>query len=98
MQLKWTEAADNDLLIIETYISSDNSQDVALDVVLSIIDTTFLVLSDYPRAGRQGRVKHTRELIIDGLPFVVVYRERFAENCVEILRILHTSQQWPSLQ
>lgn len=98
MQLKWTEAADNDLLSIESYISTDNNSDVAIDVVMNIIDTTFMVLSEYPRAGRQGRVKQTRELIIDGLPFVVVYREKFAERCLEILRVLHTSQQWPSLQ
>jgi plasmid stabilization system protein ParE len=36
---------------------------------------------------------NTREMIISGLPFVIIYR--VGQEAVEVARILHTSQQWP---
>ncbi len=47
------------------------------------------------RASRQGRLRNTRELVIDGIPFIIVYREHASTNCIEILRVLHDAQQWP---
>ncbi|UTF58926.1 type II toxin-antitoxin system RelE/ParE family toxin [Gilvimarinus sp. DA14] len=93
MPLKWTDLAAQDLEIIEQYIAEDSDPSIAIDVVLSIINTAELILSQHPRAGRQGRVRNTRELVIDGLPFVVIYRE--GGSGVEVLRTLHCSQQWP---
>ena len=96
MRLKWTDLAEADLENIEGYIVKENSLSVALDIVLRIIDDVHLILSEYPRAGRRGRVKNTRELVVDGVPFVVIYRENSNTNCIEILRVLHESQQWPT--
>lgn len=96
MQLKWTDLAAADLEQIEAYIAQHNSPAVALDMVMQIIDRVHLVLPDHPGAGRQGRVKNTRELVIDAVPFIAIYRENLGSNCLEILRILHDSQQWPS--
>jgi plasmid stabilization system protein ParE len=33
-------------------------------------------LMEYPNIGRPGRVSGTRELVVSGTPFVVVYRDR----------------------
>ena len=96
MQLKWTDLADADLEKIEAHISKENSPAVAIDVVMRIIDSVYLVLPEYPRAGRQGRVRNTRELVVDGIPFIVIYRESVSANCIEILRVLHDAQQWPT--
>lgn len=95
MQLKWTELADADLESIEAHISEANSPAIAIDVVLNIIDSVQLILPEHPRAGRQGRVKNTRELVVDGLPFIVIYREQLSAGRIEILRVLHGAQQWP---
>ena len=95
MQLKWTDLADTDLETIEAYITKENSSLVAIDVVMTIIDRVHLILAGHPRAGRQGRLKNTRELDIDGVPFIVIYREQMSTNCIEILRVLHDAQQWP---
>ncbi len=93
MQLKWTDPAVNDLDQVEAYITEENSPAVAIDVVLNILDSTEMVLGGHPHAGRLGRVKDTRELVIDGIPFIVIYR--FQEpTTVQILRVLHDSQQW----
>jgi toxin ParE1/3/4 len=94
--LKWTDLADIDLDKIEAYISKENSPLVAIDVVMGIVDSVYLILPDHPRAGRQGRLKNTRELVIDGDPFIVIYRESISTNTVEVLRVLHDAQQWPT--
>ncbi|PCJ35699.1 MAG: type II toxin-antitoxin system mRNA interferase toxin, RelE/StbE family [Cellvibrionales bacterium] len=95
MQLRWAELADADLESIEAHISEVNSPTTAIDVVLNIIDSVQLILPEHPGAGRQGRVKNTRELVVDGLQFIVIYREQLSEGRIEILRVLHGAQQWP---
>lgn len=95
MHLKWTELASADLDDIEAYIAEDNSPLVAVDVVLKILDVVELVLPSHPEGGRQGRKKGTRELVIDGIPYTVVYRIMKAYQEVQILRVLHDAQQWP---
>lgn len=93
MQIKWTDLAVKDLDSIEAYITKESSPIVAIDLVLKIINVTELVLINHPKAGRIGRVKNTRELVIDGIPFLVVYRQL---NEIQVLRVLHEAQQWPS--
>ncbi len=96
MQLKWTDLADIDLKNIEAHITQKNSPLVAIDLIINVIDRVNLILPDHPRAGRQGRLKNTRELVIDDVPFVVIYREHMNANTIEILRVLHETQQWPT--
>ena len=50
-------------------------------------------LVDQPNIGRLGRIQGTRELVIAGLPYIAPYR--INEDVIEILRIYHTSRQWP---
>ena len=94
MRLKWTRPATNDLDDIEAYIAKDNSLVVAVDVVLRVIDQVEVLLPAHPGAGRIGRVQGTRELVIEGLPYIAIYRDISDE--IQILRVLHDAQQWPS--
>lgn len=43
--------------------------------------------------GRVGRVFDTRELVIRDTPFIVPYRVK--EDTIVILRVFHSSRQWP---
>ncbi|MEN8170706.1 MAG: type II toxin-antitoxin system RelE/ParE family toxin [Pseudomonadota bacterium] len=95
MQLKWTELAAADLDHIEEYIARNNSPVVAIEVVLRVINSTETILSNHPTAGRLGRVKGTRELVINDIPFIVIYRQRVAQSQIQIIRVLHDAQQWP---
>ena len=96
MQLKWTDLANNDLDKIEAHIAQENSPASAIDVVLNIIDSSYLILPEHPNAGRLGRLKGTRELVIAGIPFIVIYRLLERQNQLQILRVLHDAQQWPA--
>jgi addiction module RelE/StbE family toxin len=50
-------------------------------------------LSRFPNLGRPGRVRGTRELVVSGTPFPVIYRVRFDE--IQVLRLLHHARRWP---
>ncbi len=50
-------------------------------------------LTRNPAMGKHGRQQGTRELVISGTRFIVVYRVRGER--IEVLRLLHSSQQWP---
>ena len=58
------------------------------------IDDQVKQLSAHPEMGRGGRKQGTRELVISRTSFVVIYRVKPKAKRVEILRVLHSSQQW----
>jgi len=55
--------------------------------------TLSVLLAKFPMQGRAGRIANTRELVLAGLPYLVVYR--VSEDEVQILRLLHGAQEWP---
>jgi addiction module RelE/StbE family toxin len=50
-------------------------------------------LLDFPASGRVGRIAGTRELVINGTPYVAAYA--ITGTTVRILRVLHGAQEWP---
>jgi len=91
MRVIWFQRAIWDLESAKDYIIQDNPQ-VAQQIVQRIKDKVSL-LSEQPGMGRPGRVPNTKELVVDRTPFILPYRIR--DNRIEILRVLHTSRQWP---
>jgi len=91
VRIKWTKGAQNNLNQIEDYIAQDNPK-AAVDIVIKIIKTVGM-LSENPAMGRAGRIFDTRELIVNGNPFIVPYRIKSEQ--IEILRVLHGSMKWP---
>jgi toxin ParE1/3/4 len=75
------------------YISRDSPQAALgqLDEIERQTDKLF----DFPEIGRPGRKRGTRELVITGTPFLVVYRIHVKAAEVQILRLLHGAQRWP---
>ena len=96
MELNWTEFAIADLDKIEVYISAQGSPAAAIDQVLRVIEVAEKVLLEHSSAGRSGRVKGTRELVITGTPFVIIYRLKMQLSQVQVLRVLHYARQWPA--
>ena len=91
MRLRWTRLAERDLDEIARYVGQDSP--AAAHVVLELIDQAERLLPEYPSIGRPGRVLRTRELVIGDLPYIIAYRVR--DRDLEILRVLHTSREWP---
>ena len=91
MRIDWRPLALDDLLAIVEYIAVE-SLPAAYDVQDNI-ERQVSALRDHPELGRRGRVGGTRELIISGFEYVVAYR--LTGDCIEVLRVLHTSRQWP---
>ena len=89
--LKWLRRADIDLQKVESYIAKDNPK-AAVEMVVKII-LAVERLEHFPGIGRTGRVDGTKELVIDGTPYIVPYRRR--GNLIEILRVYHSSRLWP---
>lgn len=95
MRLTWTELADKDLDVAEEYIAEDSGSPlIAIDVILKIIETVDMVLPEHPQAGRNGVVKGTRELVIEGVPYIVIYRLIERLDQLQILRVMHDAQEW----
>lgn len=57
------------------------------------ISQAVALLRDTPRLGKPGRVAGTRELVIAGTPFLLIYA--LGDNRLEILHLKHGRQQWP---
>lgn len=92
MKLRWLVVADDELVRIVQEIAQHNPQ--AADVLEHRVHKFVQHLTDFPDAGRSGRVNGTRELVISDYPYIVVYRVQGA--FVEILGVRHAARQWPT--
>jgi toxin ParE1/3/4 len=91
LKILLTKPATSDLQEIDNYIRQDNPA-AAARMVLRVFES-IEYLATYPTMGRAGRVPKTRELVVSGTPFVVVYQIR--QQIVFILRVLHGARKWP---
>lgn len=91
MLLKWTVTALRDLREAGDYIAADNPQ-AANKMAQRVLEAAESLL-EYPHIGREGRLSDSREAVVTGTPFIVVYRLR--SPTVQILRVLHHARQWP---
>jgi len=91
VRILWTEGANSNLDQVEEYIAQDNPP-AAVAAVNKIIEAAQM-LSDYPTIGKRGRERGTRELVVAGLPFIIIYVAHQEE--LVIIRVLHTSMKYP---
>ena len=92
MQLKWTKPAIHDLVEAGHYIEQHNPQ--AAKNMSQRVQEAVENLLDFPNIGRPGRVSETKELVVSGTPFIVIYKVLGA--VIYIIRVLHHAQQWPN--
>ena len=91
MRIVWLDDVITDLSALRCYIAQDSVRS-ANNVTKKIVATTTL-LCEQPQIGRQGRIPHTRELVISDTPYIVPYRVKNQQ--VEILRVFHGAMEWP---
>jgi toxin ParE1/3/4 len=94
MQVRWTTPAAQDLEEITRYIQKD-SESAARAVAKTLFDAANS-LDLMPSRGRVGRSPDTRELVVPGLPYIVVYQ--VTKTAIQILHIYHGARNWPAEQ
>lgn len=90
-RLVWLEDAVDDIGDVVDYVRADNPDAAAR--LAGRIRMAVAGLADMPGIGRTGRVPATRELVIAGTAYVVVYRD--AGDRVEIIAVRHGARRWP---
>jgi toxin ParE1/3/4 len=90
MKLVWTERFRNALHCEYDFIRQRNPH--AAEQVPDRIIGACRRLSEFPQSGRSWRLPGTLELVIPGLPYIVVYSIKRDE--VLILNLFHTSRKF----
>ena len=85
MKPVWARAAIRDLASARKYIARVNP-DAAREIALRIIDATERILQS-PEIGRSRRMKGTRELVVSGTQYLIVYRLK--KTAIHFLGVLH---------
>jgi plasmid stabilization system protein ParE len=89
VRIDWLISARQSLRVQIAFIAAENPD--AARRVRQRIHATVKHLGRFPEAGRAGEVAGTRELVVPGLPYIIVYRMRTQR--VEILRVFLTLMQ-----
>ncbi len=89
MKLRWLVGAMQSLRSVHRHIAIDNPE--VAGRVVTRIERVVNRLAEHPNSGRPGRVAGTREVIVPGLPYLVVYRVE--DRQVTILRVFHGKQE-----
>jgi toxin ParE1/3/4 len=91
VEVIWLDRALEDLDAAHVYAAAENPA-AADRMLLRILDAvTHLV--DMPEMGRIGRVRGTRELVVTGTRYLVVYR--VMPHRIEIIAVRHAARLWP---
>jgi toxin ParE1/3/4 len=90
--VSWTIPAERELVDIWLYIAADNPD--AADHLADRLRAASQPLASHPRLGRQGRRSKTRELVVSGTFYILVYR--LTKQGVEILHVRDGRRDWSS--
>ena len=86
--IRWRTSAVNDLMRIRDYITefNPNAAQNVVERVLRSVDR----LEIFAESGRPGSAPPTREIVVPGLPYIVVYT--VADADVEIIAVFHAAR------
>ena len=91
MRLRFSRQARDHLVHIRAYIAAHRPQ--TAELVRGRIFESTRSLQDVPRLGRAGRKQGTRELVVPGLPYIIVYSIAAKEDTLVILGIFHAARE-----
>lgn len=91
LRLRFSLKAEHQLTAIARYIGEDSPAAAARTVRAIQSAARFLV--DFPETGRSGSVPATREWIVHGLPYIIVYRVDAEAHEVAVIEIVHGARR-----
>lgn len=89
--IDWLTEAQVELKHHVAYIHQHNPR--AANRIHAEIIRRVASLEHFPRSGRIGRQPASRELVVAGTPYVVIYA--VSGDLIQIMHIVHGAQQWP---
>jgi len=92
MTIRWMPLAEKDLDAVYDYVRQDDEN--AAKKLIARIFSAVGMLMRHPLAGRAGRVRGTRELVVAATPYIIPYCTRQDE--IQILAVLHGARRWPT--
>jgi toxin ParE1/3/4 len=88
MRLRFSTAARLQVLEIHNHIAEHHPR--AAVAVVERIRSAVELLQAFPRLGREGREAGTREWVVRGLPYVIVYEIDFTDDGeLMVLAVFH---------
>lgn len=93
MKVRYRRSALADLLNAHQYIAAADPQ--AARSVIRRIRQAITRLEMFPESGRRGVLAGTRELVIPGLPYIVVYI--IETDYVDVRAVYHGARKKPPL-
>lgn len=90
MNLRFAPKAERQVTAIVGYIANDNP--AAAQRVLRDIRDAATLLTDFPEAGRLGSAQGTREWVVQGRPYIIVYRLSRAAEELEVIEVVHAAR------
>lgn len=91
MKLRWTQRAVADLEEISDYLLSVSP--TSWERLVTRIEAVTEYLLQFPHMGKMGLVSGTREFVLSGTPYIIVFRVR--EDVVQVLSIRDGRMQLP---
>ncbi len=91
MRLRYTRHAHDDLVSLFEFIAKDDA--LAAQKVIRSIRAGIDRLLQFPSYGRIGDVEGTRQFVVAGVPYIVIYE--IEDETITILRIYHAAQDRP---
>lgn len=91
MKVSWSKRFAQHLRLEYEFLRSRESANAAL--VRDRLIQAAASLAQFPDRGRAWRIAGSRELVVPGLPYVLIYRVKGDE--VLIISLFHTSRNWP---
>lgn len=91
MKIVWELQAREDVAEVVSFI--DLERPMGATALVEAIGAVVERLVDYPASARKGRARKTREAVVIGWPYIIVYM--IAPDALRVLRVFHTSRRWP---
>lgn len=90
MKLRASASAEHDLAEIRRYIAVDSPR--AAERVISRIRAAAVNLIVSPDMGRTGKADGTREWVVRGLPYIIVYQVDWSRDEIVLVNVFHGAQ------
>ena len=91
MRVRYTPRARRHLLGIAAYLGARSP--AAMRGVMARIRQSVELLAQFPEIGHAGKLAGTREIVVPGLPYVIVHR--IDPDAVTIVGVYHGAQLRP---